>query len=104
VTLVCVPGTEISRPKLSRNRYEAVPANASQANDALHDVLPVERKFSGPGGGFLDPDLASAGASRVSGLVTSRHPPATTRIDVARADDVVIHLAIARIEPLGAEK
>ena len=92
MTLVCVPGTLISRPQLSRTRYEALPVNASQANETLHDVLPVERRFNGPVGGFLDGDLAKSGESvaRVdgaSGLVASRHAAATTRIDPARAHE-----------------
>ena len=63
VTLVWAPGTVISRPQLSRTRYEALPVNASQANETLHDVLPVARRFSGPVGGFFDGALANAGDS-----------------------------------------
>src|SRR5215211_247466 len=63
VTLVCVPGTEISRPQLSRSRYEALPVIGSQANDTDHDVLPVERKFNGPAEGFLGADFPNAGES-----------------------------------------
>jgi hypothetical protein len=52
VTLVCVPGTEISRPQLSRSRYDAVPVTAFQANETLHDVLPVTLRLSEAVGGF----------------------------------------------------
>ena len=92
MTLVCVPGTLISRPQLSRTRYEALPVRGSQANETLHDVLPVERRFNGPAGGFLFGDLANAGESAAviegaSGAVASRHAAATTRIDPARAHE-----------------
>jgi hypothetical protein len=74
VTLVSVPGTLISRPQLSRTRYDALPVRGSQPNDTLHDVLPVERRFNAPGGGFFG-DFASAGesgeASDVAGSVAS---------------------------------
>jgi hypothetical protein len=66
VTLVCEPGTEISRPRLSRTRYDALPVSGSQASETDHDVLPVERRFNGPDGvevgGFFGPDLAREGS------------------------------------------
>ena len=95
MTLVCVPGTVISRPQLSRTRYEALPVNASQAKETLHDVLPVDRRFNGPVGGFFGADLANAGESvaRLDGAVASRHAAATTRIAA-----VVTHLANERME------
>src|SRR5688572_22385011 len=66
VTLVCVPGTLISRPQLSRTRYEALPVSASHANDTVHDVLLVDRRFNGfaGAGGFAfanDGDSGNAG-------------------------------------------
>jgi hypothetical protein len=85
VTLVCVPGTVISRLQLSRTRYEAVPVTASHANETDHDVLPVERRFNGPdgvgAGGFLDPFANDAESvvriEGASGCVASWHAATT---------------------------
>ena len=91
VTLVCVPGTVISRPQLSRTRYERLPelsVDASQPNETLHDVLPVERRFDGFVGAFRSADTANAGEPGkvdASGAVASRHAATRTRIDPARA-------------------
>jgi hypothetical protein len=66
VTLVCVPGTVISRPQLSRTRYEKLPelsVDGSQANEMLYDVFPVERRFDGFVGAFLSGDDARRGES-----------------------------------------
>jgi len=85
VTLVCVPGTVISRPQLSRTRYDALPVTGSQANETLHDVLPVERRFNGFAGAGAFP-LASdddSGNATDAGSVASRHAVAATRIDPA---------------------
>jgi hypothetical protein len=86
VTLVSVPGTVISRPQLSRIRYEALPVLASQASETLHDVLPVERRLNGLAGAFFasvgGPSAVIDGAT---GSVVSRHAAPTTRIDPARA-------------------
>jgi hypothetical protein len=95
VTLVCVPGTVISRPQLSRTRYEKVPelsVAGSQANETLYDVFPVERRFNGFVGAFLseeDPNAGEPGGAidGGSGSVASRHAPARTRIDPARAHE-----------------
>lgn len=46
MTLVSVPATAISLPQLSRSRYEALPVFGSEANETLHDVLPVERRLN----------------------------------------------------------
>ena len=99
MTLVCVPGTVISRAHWSRIRYEAVPVLASQARETVHDVLPVERRLNGPDGTFLLADDANSGESgaiidAVSGTVASRHAAAAMRIDPA----VVTHLTNRRIE------
>jgi hypothetical protein len=89
--LVCDPATVISRPQLSRTRYEAAPGAASHARETLHDVLPVDRKFAGFAGAFF-PDTASEGESgdpaRVAlGSVASWHAEATMRIDPVREHD-----------------
>ena len=79
-------------PPIVADPIRALPVNASQANETLHDVLPVERRFNGLVGGFLGADLANAGESGAridgaSGSVASRHAAATTRIDPARAHE-----------------
>src|SRR5688500_16153569 len=90
--LVCVPGTLISRPQLSRRPYEALPVTASHANDTLHDVLPVVRRLNCPAGGFFVGDFADAISSAesidgVSGTVVSWHA-AITRTDPVTAHDI----------------
>src|SRR5829696_5854958 len=90
VTLVSVPGTVIYRTHLSRTRYEATPATASQANETLHDVLPVETRLNGFAGGLPPPDFADEAApgaviDDASGRTFSWHPAAATRSDPARA-------------------
>src|SRR5688500_13287796 len=112
MTLVCVPGTLISRALLSRSRYEALPVTGSQANETLHDVLPVTRRFNGPvgpAGGFLVEDFAEAGESGAvsddsSGAVVSPHDTATTRIDPARAHETDCRIADRIRSPLIAEE
>ena len=89
MTLVCVPGTLISRPQLSRIRYDALPVCASQANETLHDVLPVERRLNGFVGAGLraNTGVSSAGFDGPGGTVASRHAPATTSIAPATTPD-----------------
>ena len=88
MTLVCVPGTVISRPQLSRTRYETAPVDGSQASETLHEVLAVERKFDGRAGAFRPADDASSADSGDaiadgSGSVTSVHALATTNAATA---------------------
>jgi hypothetical protein len=90
VTLVCVPGTVISRAQLSRIRYEAAPLIASQANVTLHDVLPVTRSVVdgvGGGGGFGAFLLAGSVIDDVPGSVASRQAAAPITSDPARAHE-----------------
>src|SRR5688572_9405035 len=86
VTLLCVPGTLISRPQLSRTRYEALPVTGSHANKTLHDVLPVDRRFSALAGaeGFPFANDGDSGDAVDTGSVTSWHALAATKIDPAR--------------------
>jgi hypothetical protein len=89
VTLVSLPGTVISRPQLSRTRYEALPVTASHANETLHDVFPVDRKFNEFAGaeGFPFANDGDSGDAVDAGSVASRHAPAATRIDPARTPE-----------------
>jgi len=109
VTLVWVPGTLISRLRLSRSRYEALPLIASHANETLHDVFPVTRRFKGPVGvgvgGFFRPNAGESGGriDDASGAVLSRHAAITTRIDPARARKSDCRSAERMRSPLDAE-
>jgi hypothetical protein len=66
--------------------------DGSQANETVHDVLPVERRFAGLVGAFLSEEDPNAGESDGaidggSGSVASRHAAARTRIDPARTHE-----------------